>query len=235
MKAHPRTTYVTASPGTWSLIRGAYLSGLSAPTVAARFGVSVTAIRKRARREGWTKRLFAATATPWAGPAPAAEAAPAEPAPSPAGAPRTGLGVGSAEEEALLDGWRTPIMIRPVDLARRTLANAAHAVKTGSGLNAMRLARAAGEIARLDHLLDWAIEDPARSEEQREGQDAMMRLFVREQALNLARILIEGGELPEPYAEARDELARMTALAGTQDSGPDLGDDTRAEGAQPAQ
>ncbi|CAN5376882.1 hypothetical protein BH09PSE1_BH09PSE1_14800 [soil metagenome] len=26
MKAHPRTTYVTASPGTWSLIRGAYLS-----------------------------------------------------------------------------------------------------------------------------------------------------------------------------------------------------------------
>lgn len=230
MKAHPRTTYVTASPGTWSLIRGAYLSGLSAPTVAARFGVSVTAIRKRARREGWTKRLFAATATPWAGPAPAAEAAAAEPV-----TPRKGLGVGSPEEEALLDGWRTPIVIRPVDLARRTLANAAHAVKTGSGLNAMRLARAAGEIARLDNLLDWAIEDPARTEEQREGQDAMMRLFVREQALKLARILLEGGELPEPYAEARDELARMTALAGTQDSGPDLGDDTRPEGAQPAQ
>lgn len=230
MKAHPRTTYVTASPGTWSLIRGAYLSGLSAPTVAARFGVSVTAIRKRARREGWTKRLFAATATPWAGPAPAAEASPAEPV-----KPRTGLGVGSPEEEALLEGWRTPITIRPVDLARRTLANAAHAVKTGSGLNAMRLARAAGEIARLDNLLDWAIEDPARTEEQREGQDAMMRLFVREQALKLARILIEGGELPEPYAEARDELARITALAGAQNSGPDLGDDTRAEGAQPAQ
>lgn len=48
----PRTRYVHASPQTWSLIRGAYLSGLSAPTVAARFGVSETAIRKRARREG---------------------------------------------------------------------------------------------------------------------------------------------------------------------------------------
>ncbi|CAN5376829.1 hypothetical protein BH09PSE1_BH09PSE1_14790 [soil metagenome] len=188
--------------------------------MAARFGVSVTAIRKRARREGWTKRLFAATATPWAGPAPDAGASPAD-----ATTPRTGLGVGSPEEEALLEGWRAPITIRPVDLARRTLAHAAHAVKTGSGLNAMRLARAAGEIARLDNLLDWAIEDPARTEEQREGQDAMMRLFVREQALKLARILIEGGELPEPYAEARDELARMSAVADAETTS----DHTRAE------
>ena len=39
---------------------GAYLSGLSAPTVAARFGVSVSALRKRARREGWTKQQYAA-------------------------------------------------------------------------------------------------------------------------------------------------------------------------------
>ena len=39
MPPHPRTRYVTASPATWILIRGAYLSGLSAPTVAARFGV----------------------------------------------------------------------------------------------------------------------------------------------------------------------------------------------------
>ena len=61
----PHTRYVTASPETWSLIRGAYLSGLSAPTVAARFGVSETALRRRARREGWTKRDFAARSTPW--------------------------------------------------------------------------------------------------------------------------------------------------------------------------
>lgn len=56
----PRTRYVTASPETWSLIRGAYLSGMSAPAVAARFGVSETSIRRRAGREGWTKAAFAA-------------------------------------------------------------------------------------------------------------------------------------------------------------------------------
>lgn len=226
MTPHPRTTYVTASPGTWSLIRGAYLSGLSAPTVAARFGVSVTAIRKRARREGWTKRLFAATATPWAGPAsapdPAAGAAPAAD-PSPA---RTGLMVGPADEEALLAGWRSPLMIRPIDLARRTLANAAHAVKTGSGLNALRLARAAAEIARLDSLLDWAVEDPARTDEQREAQDDMMRLFVREQALNLARTLMEGGDLPPHYAEAKGRLDDMRAVFEADEAAADTRADT---------
>lgn len=61
----PRTRYVTASPETWGLIRGAYLSGMSAPAVAARFGVSETSIRRRAGREGWTKAAFAARVTPW--------------------------------------------------------------------------------------------------------------------------------------------------------------------------
>jgi len=204
MQPHPRTRYVTASPATWSLIRSAYLSGLSAPTVAARFGVSVTALRKRARREGWTKAAFAATVTPWSGPAPDAPPSPAEPA-------ANGLTAGSPEEEALLEGWRSPLHIRPGDLARRTLATAAHAVKTGSGLNALRLARAAAEIARLDRMLEWAVDDPAEADAQAENRDSMMRLFLREQALNLAQILIDGGDLPAPYAEARAELARLCA------------------------
>ena len=77
MKALPKTRYVTVAAETWGLIRGAYLSGLSAPTVAARFGVSVTALRKHAAKEGWTKRAFAARqalerSAPPAGPAPAA-------------------------------------------------------------------------------------------------------------------------------------------------------------------
>jgi len=222
MKAHPRTTYVTASPGTWILIRGAYLSGLSAPTVAARFGVSVTAIRKRARREGWTKRMFAAQITPWAGPKPDSAPAPEPAAPEP-GSANGRLGLGSAGEEALLEAWRAPIHIRPVDLARRTLANAAHAVKTGSGLNALRLARAAAEIARLDSLLDFAIEDPARSDEQREALDHNMRLYLREQALELAHTLMTGGELPAPYVEARAELDRLTAVRAADETSPELG------------
>jgi hypothetical protein len=59
----PETRYVTASPDTWSLIRGAWLSGLSVRTVAGRFGVSEGALPKRAAREGWTRRAFAARAT----------------------------------------------------------------------------------------------------------------------------------------------------------------------------
>ncbi len=72
MRAHPATTYVRASPETWGRIREAYLSGLSAPTVAARFGVSVAAIRKRAAREGWTKAAMghASRAPSWRGAAP---------------------------------------------------------------------------------------------------------------------------------------------------------------------
>ena len=60
MRPHATTTYVRAGPRAWALIRDAYLSGLSAPTVAARFGISVCAVRKRARREGWTKAAASA-------------------------------------------------------------------------------------------------------------------------------------------------------------------------------
>ena len=59
MRAKPTSTYHKASPRTWELIRAAYLSGLSAPALAARFGVSVGAIRKRAGRDGWTKAAYA--------------------------------------------------------------------------------------------------------------------------------------------------------------------------------
>jgi hypothetical protein len=56
--------YRLVSAETWSLIRGAWPSGLSAPLVAARFGVSIGAMRKRVAREGWTRRNSAARATP---------------------------------------------------------------------------------------------------------------------------------------------------------------------------
>ena len=147
----PHTRYVTASAETWSLIRGAYLSGLSAPTVAARFGVSETALRRRARREGWTKRDFAARSTPWplgrtppSGPTGALAAPGLPPDPD---APLT--------EDDVVAAWTSPIQIRPHDLARRTLAAAAEAVRGGRGLTALRLARAASEIARLDALFEW--------------------------------------------------------------------------------
>lgn len=203
MNARSPRRYVTASAETWSLIRGAYLSGLSAPVVAARFGVSETALRRRARREGWTKRDFAARATPWPlGRAPAAGAAPALAAPGLPPDPDAPL-----TEDDVIAAWTAPIQIRPNDLARRTLAAAAEAVKGGRGLTALRLARAANEIARLDAVFDWVEYDPAEQERDSEAGQQLARRFLREEALRLAGDLAAGRPLPPEYADIglRDE------------------------------
>jgi hypothetical protein len=55
----PRKPYAIVPPEVWPLIQAAFLSGLSASVVAARYGATVHAIRKRASREGWTKRDYA--------------------------------------------------------------------------------------------------------------------------------------------------------------------------------
>lgn len=205
----PRTRYVTASPETWSLIRGAYLSGMSAPAVAARFGVSETSIRRRAGREGWTKAAFAARATPWVIPPGArAIAAQAQAAPD-AGA----AGDAEAAREApVLDHWRAPLHIRPDDLARKALAGAMSALKAGEGLNALRLARAAAEIARLDAVLNFADEDVADAEAAAEFRHQQMQMFIRERALGLAQDLAAGRDLPPEYLALKADLARRRAL-----------------------
>ena len=213
----PHTRYVTASPETWSLIRGAYLSGLSAPTVAARFGVSETALRRRARREGWTKRDFAARSTPWplgrtppmggvgGGPTGVVAAPGLPPDPD---APLT--------EDDVVAAWTSPIQIRPNDLARRTLAAAAEAVKGGRGLTALRLARAASEIARLDALFEWVEYDPAEQERDAESGRQLTLRWVRERALRLAEDLAAGRPLPPEYAD----LGPGDADGGDRDEGP---------------
>lgn len=206
MKALPKTRYVTVAGETWGLIRGAYLSGLSAPTVAARFGVSVTALRKHAAKEGWTKRAFAARSA-------SARSAPG-PGPAPVPPPE-----GSPDEAAVLAAWRAPLHIRPDDLARRALAGAAHALKSGEGLNAVRLARAATEIARLNDVLNWADEDPAEADERFEAGQAMMRMFLRERALTLARDLMAGRDLPPEYEDLKIELARLEAIRAAEEAG----------------
>lgn len=190
----PTTRYVTASAETWSLIRGAYLSGLSAPAVAARFGVSETSLRRRAGREGWTKRDFAARATPW----PLGRTPPMGPTgghvpPPDPDAPLT--------EDDVVAAWSAPIQIRPHDLARRTLAAAAEAVRGGHGLAAQRLARAASEIARLDALFEWVEYDPAEQERDAEAGRELTRRWVRERALRLAEDLAAGRPLPPEYAD----------------------------------
>lgn len=218
MKAHPRTTYVTAGAEAWSLIRGAYLSGLSAPTVAARFGVSVSALRKRARREGWTKQQYAAARALPDGAAPlpvgpvASAAAPAS-VTAPAGRPPA-LSGGLSEDEVVEVQLPNPT-IQPGALARRALAHAAQAVRDGQGLNAVRLARAAAEIARLDQLLEWdgdTDDEGPEAEARFRGRQDIMRVFIREQALDLARRMADGRPLPPAYVELEAILARQAAM-----------------------
>lgn len=216
----PRTRYVTASPETWGLIRGAYLSGMSAPAVAARFGVSETSIRRRAGREGWTKTAFAARVTPWLIP-PGARSIAAK-AQASAAAPDT-ADPEAALEAPVMDHWRAPLTIRPRDLARKALGGAMSALKAGEGLNALRLARAAAEIARLDAVLDWSEEDLANSEADAEFRFQQMQTFIRERALNLAEDLFAGRDLPEQYVTLKADLERRRAVEAEVDRGEGQG------------
>ena len=212
----PRTRYVTASPETWGLIRGAYLSGMSAPAVAARFGVSETSIRRRAGREGWTKAAFAARVTPWLIPPGARAIARSG---QTAAAPPEAADPEAAAEAPVMDHWRAPLTIRPDDLARKALAGAMSALKAGEGLNALRLARAAAEIARLDAVLEWTDEDLANSEADAEFRFQQMQTFIRERALNLAEDLFAGRDLPEQYATLKADLERRRAVQAEIDRG----------------
>lgn len=186
MRPHPTTTYRRAAPAVWALIRADYLAGLSGPTVAARFGVSVWALRKRARREGWTKARQAEIVAAALG----AETPGAATLPAPL-----------AEAEAAVAALDPPMDIRPADLARKALARAAEAVRRGEGLSALRLVRAGEAIARLDGQIAPAFDDVDQLEADHAARRDQTRLHVRSLALSLARLLLAGEPLPEPYAD----------------------------------
>jgi len=150
MQAKPRTTYRHVGLTTWHLIRHAYLSGASGPAVAARYGVSVSALRKRAAREGWTKRQYALTrvqspSTAWGEPdAPTGSEtalAQAEALPGASGDPliRPPTDVEAAFVRNL---WPLP-ELRAGTLARKALALADMALRQGRALDARRFADAA--------------------------------------------------------------------------------------------
>lgn len=194
MRAKPRTTYVAASPQTWELIRAAYLSGLSAPTAAARFGVSVTALRKRAAREGWTKRAFASAQAPALGPAHAAASAIA----------RDGI---AQRVEAVVNRQMVPLYEEPEVLARMALGHATRAISEGRGLDAGRLVRAARELRELDQVLPPAGYFEDVDDEDPDGRREHMRVMVRNLALTLAERIAAGQPLPAEFQNLREPRA----------------------------
>jgi len=203
MQPKPRTSYRHVGLSTWHLIRHAYLSGASAPTVAARYGVSVSALRKRAAAEGWTKRVYARSqlqppTTAWAQAAhehgsgalaeagflPGAENDPLTRPPT------------DAEAAFVRNLWPIPKLQAGV-LARKALALADMALRQGRALDARRFADAARTIADLDVLLPWTDgdEDPDAAQARR----ATMRDFIQDRAVELALQLQRGDPLEPEY------------------------------------
>jgi len=198
MKAKPRTTYVAASSQTWELIRAAYLSGLSAPTAAARFGVSVTALRKRAAREGWTKRAYARAQAPLPTHASAHALAPPAAHNAPA---RDDIAL---RVEAVVARQMVPLFEEPTVMARRALGQAQRSISEGRGLEAARMVRAARELHELDGYLPSAryLFDE-EDERDYDGRREHMRVMVRDLALTLAQKITAGQPLPAEFQSLR--------------------------------
>ena len=221
----------------WAEVRAAYLGGSTAAAVAARFGVSERAVRRRAGRGGWTR---AARARQQAQAAALARIDDGGPPTVQTGLPILGTGgslamTGEADhtgavrwtrpaeawaladrlveaerlrrrEDAALQATRPPALVHPGVMARRALAHAAEAVRRGDGLQAVRLARASVEIARLDEVLQADAEDePWETAQDACRRDDLLRQFIRGMALEVAEALIEG-RLPPGYEDLR--LAR---------------------------
>ncbi len=216
MKAKPKTTYRLVSPDTWRLIRAAYLSGLSAPTVAARFDISVAALRKRAAREGWTKRDILALN------------------PRPVGQVHEVVGnlhdvEGKvvevrdvqplrAVQDQIVENVYAAVSIamprsspEPAALGRKALLHAAHALAQDRPRDALAHAKAAEVIARLDRLIPDM--EAAEDDENVDWRMRGMRKFIWQTAAIMADHMANGGEPPMSFKEEiaawKVERARM--------------------------
>lgn len=213
MRAKPSSSYHRASSRTWALIRAAYLSGLSAPALAARFGVSEGAVRKRAGREGWTKRAYAQAldasgvgAAVGAGPA-----AFARPAPAP-----------SSDAWGRLAAALPPPSVSPEALARRSLNEAALALGEGRLDDARKILSATQAIVRLHGTVDLADRDGAEDPFQVEARQSALRRAMFELAIDLFERLREGRPMPPAFDALYADYRRARA------AGPPAADDAPA-------
>lgn len=213
MRAHPTSTYVTASRRTWEMIRAAYLSGLSAPNVAARFGVSVSGLRKRAQREGWTKRAQA----DWRGGVQVGPPSPwGDPAPAPAGSPSLTVAADALPPDlAALETIAVPAAsLTAPGVARKALSLAMQALTQNRSADALRLARAAALIVSLDEVVPqkWEVDDVDEVVSRHSAlQDLAFNI-----AGELAEALMAGkGEMLPAYLERARQWRRNLGLPET--------------------
>ena len=132
-----RKAYKIRSPQTWDLIRSRYTRGETAKSLAEAFDVTEDAIRNRARKEGWTKRAYAAASeqnlsADLAAAAPLKAARPCAPAPD--------------EARAVLDE-----VADGEQVAALALGAAARCIAAGRFAEAERLGKLAETLSRLAH------------------------------------------------------------------------------------
>jgi hypothetical protein len=186
MKAKPKSVYVVVSPQTWELARAAYLSGLSAPTVAARFGVGVCALRKRARREGWTKAAYARSQAESDAARLTAESSACGPAPD----------------------WAPPRHVTPANVARKALNDAVGALWAGRPAEAQAYAKAARAMMQLEGFVPDI--DEVESEAQFQWRQSIIQDVIAEQAGRLIDQLTAGEAVDQRYAALAERWRRKT-------------------------
>lgn len=117
MAGKPRAECKIVSGETWSRARHDYLSGMTAPAVAARHGVGVGGLRGRIQREGWTKVAQAAANAP-------------QP-PSPEGASDAPLGPEAIRKGACSARGAPSPSGRPASAPKTAARDGAHAERMG--------------------------------------------------------------------------------------------------------
>lgn len=116
-------------PETWARVKAAYIAGESAPSVARRFDVGLSNLRRRALAEGWTRNRIAETLD-------------------------RGLIRGGADDPrpalaALIDGEPIGLM-DPEEAVRLAVLKAAWLVSQGRGVEATALIKAAEALQNME-------------------------------------------------------------------------------------
>lgn len=117
-------------PETWARVRAAYVAGESAPSVARRFDVGLSNLRRRALKEGWTRNRIA-------------QALDLKPTRGEADGPGPGL----AALGIPMDEDQSPVA--PREALERSIARAARLLADGRATEAMALMRAAETLSNL--------------------------------------------------------------------------------------
>ena len=181
-------------PATWMQVRLAYVAGESGPSVARRFDVGLFNLRKKSRREGWSRRHQAADADRVLNETLAAAARLLSPVLQAAGAPPGPVAPGPA---APSPPDPPPPAARPdaPGVRRDAIARAATLLAAGRAGEALTQLKAAEALARLatDEADAWAQD---HYEAETEAARVKLGHIVEARAAELAEAMLAEGVQP---------------------------------------